>query len=117
MTYFNDEENGPECLMELRFLDLDRRAEGARHIADNRLGPSDSALLGRAIKEHERRSDSNEGFSRAAGDCLAFKFYRDAQESRSPEDAVRLVSMPLSRCSSAICILKASFLFFFLNKK
>ena len=92
MAYFNNEDVGPECLLELRFLDLERRVEGARYIADNCLGPSDAAALGRAIKEHERRGDSNGRFSRAAGDCLAFKCFRDALEARSPEEVRRHVS-------------------------
>lgn len=95
--------------MELRFLDRSRRIEGARYIADNRLSPDDSSMLARAIKEHARRSDTATGFSSAAADCLAFKCYRDAQETRDSEERLRYISATLSfmdGCCS--CLLLAS---------
>jgi hypothetical protein len=78
--------------MELRFLDAERRQEAARYIAVNRLSPHDSVVLARAIKEHQRRPDTAEGFSDAAGDCLAFKYFRDGREMRSMEEKLRYAS-------------------------
>lgn len=95
LIYFNNEETGPDCLMELRFLDVERRIEGARYIAQQALGPSDSVVLARAIKEQQRRSEGNPGFTAAAGDCLAFKFFRDAQETRKPEEAKQFLKRGL----------------------
>jgi hypothetical protein len=92
LAIFNNEATGPDCLIELRYLDTDRRVEGARYIAQQQLGESDSVILARAIKEHERRADSNEGFTLSAADCLAFKYFRDAQETRNLEVVQRYVS-------------------------
>ena len=36
LKFFKPEDHGPDCLMELRYLDDERRQEGARYIADNR---------------------------------------------------------------------------------
>jgi hypothetical protein len=92
LAFFKVEEYGPDCLMELRFLDAERRQEAARYIAVNRLSPHDSVVLARAIKEHQRRPDTAEGFSDAAGDCLAFKYFRDGREMRSMEEKLRYAS-------------------------
>eukprot|EP00892_Ulva_mutabilis_P010198 jgi/Ulvmu1/7550/UM037_0094.1 len=94
--FFQNEDHSPDSLMELRFLDRSRRIEGARYIADHRLSPDDSLVVARAIKEHARRSEAAAGFSSAAGDCLAFKHYRDAQETRDSEERLRRISKGLS---------------------
>ncbi len=39
----------------------------------------EATVLSRAVKEHERRRGEKEGFSKAPGDCLAFKYYRDVR--------------------------------------
>lgn len=91
--FFHNEDHSPDCLMELRFLDRGRRIEGARYIADNQLSPDDSLVLARAIKEHARRTEAADGFSSAAGDCLAFKYYRDAEETRDVEERLRHISV------------------------
>lgn len=93
--FFQSEDHSPDCLMELRFLDRSRRVEGARYIADNQLPPDESLVLARAIKEHSRRAESAVGFSGAAGDCLAFKYYRDAEETRDVEERLRHISAQL----------------------
>lgn len=93
--FFQNEDHSPDCLMELRFLDRSRRIEGARYIADHRLSPDDSLVLARAIKEHARRTEAAAGFSGAAGDCLAFKYYRDAEETRDVEERLRHISVML----------------------
>lgn len=36
-------------------------------------------ILGRALKEHTRRSGEKEGFAYTPQDCMAFKFYRDVR--------------------------------------
>ena len=35
LAFFKPEGHGPDCLMELRYLDDERRQEGARYIADH----------------------------------------------------------------------------------
>ena len=39
----------------------------------------EATVLSRSAKEHERRKGEKEGFSKAPGDCLAFKYYRDVR--------------------------------------
>jgi predicted alpha/beta hydrolase len=79
--------------MELRFLDSGRRLEGARYIADNRLSGELATVLARAIKEQQRRGTAAAGFSGSAGDCLAFKYYRDAQECRDTESRKKYIGV------------------------
>lgn len=82
-TFFQYEDSSPDCLIELRFLDSERRVTGARYIADMQFSGEAASILAKAIKEQQRRGDAAAGFSSAAGDCLAFKYYRDAQECRN----------------------------------
>eukprot|EP00803_Ostreobium_quekettii_P001885 evm.model.scf_145EXC.4 EVM.evm.TU.scf_145EXC.4 scf_145EXC:60741-67612(+) len=77
-------------LYELRFLKAEQRARGAQYIADHGLDPRESMELARAIKEHERRNGFEEGFSEAAGDCLAFKYFRNVLESRLADEQQEL---------------------------
>ena len=37
----------------------------------------EALVLGRALKEHTRRSGTKEGFEATPQDCMAFKYYRD----------------------------------------
>lgn len=37
----------------------------------------ESQVLARAVKDHERRVGTKEGFGGEPGDCLAYKYYRD----------------------------------------
>jgi Rubisco accumulation factor 1 alpha helical domain len=96
LDYFNIEAYAPDCLMELRFLDSARRIECARYIADQQLGPAESAVAARAMKEHQRRPESNMGFTEAAGDCLAFKYFRDAEETKNATEKDACVGGVLS---------------------
>lgn len=98
LDFFKSEDYGPECLLELRFLDEERRQEGARYIADKQLGPSDSVIAGRAVRERQRRDDAAAGFSEQGGDCMAFKYLRDAQETRNKEERKALLGAPLLAC-------------------
>ena len=56
-----------------------------------RLNPRDSVILGRAVKERHRRPDAAAGFSNAGGDCMAFKYLRDAEETRNKEERRQFV--------------------------
>lgn len=90
-SYFQYEESSPDCLMELRFLDSGRRVEGAQYIADQQLSADMATVLARAIKDQQRRGEAAAGFSGAAGDCLAFKYYRDAQECRNMKERQQFI--------------------------
>jgi hypothetical protein len=96
-SFFQYEDSSPDCLMELRFLDSQRRVEGARYIADKQLDGEMATVLARAIKEQQRRGDTATGFSSAAGDCLAFKYYRDAQECRNMKERQQYIG------TAAVC--------------
>ena len=85
-SFYQHEDSSPDCLMELRFLDSQRRVEGAQYIADEQLSGEMATVLARAIKEQQRRGKAAEGFTAAAGDCLAFKYFRDAQECRNMKE-------------------------------
>ena len=73
-------DHNPESLNELRMLSASQRTPAARYIAEHGLVPSQAQVLARAIKEHERRKGEGEGFTNSPGDCLAYKYYRDALE-------------------------------------
>lgn len=98
LAYYKSEDYGPDCLMELRFLDTEHRQEGARYIADERLPPRESVVLARAIKERQRRPEAAEGFSEQAGDCLAFKFFRDAEETRTATEKEQFIGARRASC-------------------
>jgi Rubisco accumulation factor 1 alpha helical domain len=87
--------------MELRFLDAERRQEGARYISDERLEPRDSVILARAIRERQRRDAVAAGFSEAAGDCMAFKYLRDAEETRSRDERLAFVGAVTAAADAA----------------
>ncbi|GAB4818970.1 hypothetical protein N2152v2_006016 [Parachlorella kessleri] len=82
-----DGEGGEELLYELRLLSIKQRTQAAAYIVENDLTPQESLVLARAVKDHERRVGTKEGFSNEMGDCLAYKYYRDAVECRRTEDA------------------------------
>ncbi|BDA49792.1 Rubisco accumulation factor 1, chloroplastic [Coccomyxa sp. Obi] len=84
LAYF-DREDGAELLYEMRLLSTNRPPTAA-YIADNELDPPMATLVARSVKEQQRRKGENEGFSDAPGDCLAYKYYRDAMEAKK-EDA------------------------------
>jgi len=91
IDYFT-QEGGDELLYELRFLAAENRPNPATYIAEKQLDQRMALTLARSIKEHERRAGETLGFSLDSGDCLAFKYYRDALEckkERDIEDCIR----------------------------
>lgn len=97
-VFYQYEESSPDCLIGLRFLDSGRRIEGARYIADMQFSEEMAAIVARAIKEQQRRGEAAVGFSAAAGDCLAFKYYRDAQECRNMKEREQYIGTILPPC-------------------
>lgn len=93
---FFDQAGGEKLLHELRFLSVDQRIVTANYIADNRLDESESAILARSVKEHERRRGENEGFSSSPADCLAYKYYRDAIENKKQEEVEKIINKGLA---------------------
>ncbi|WIA23448.1 hypothetical protein OEZ85_000200 [Tetradesmus obliquus] len=81
--------NGEELLYHFRFLPAERRAAAAQYIATNTLDAPACEALARAMKEWERRPGERTGFSDSPGDCLAFKYLRDAVECRFAEEAAQ----------------------------
>ncbi|KAK9839810.1 hypothetical protein WJX81_003436 [Elliptochloris bilobata] len=86
MAYF-DPEGGEDLLYGLRFLPIDKRPAIARFIVERQMDAAEAGVLARAVKEQERRRGEREGFSAAPGDCLAYKYFRDAFEAGRNEDA------------------------------
>lgn len=83
LNYF-DREGADVLLYELRFNAGPSRPDAATYIAENQLDTQQARTLARALKDQERREGDKLGFSAKPGDCLAFKYYRDAIEvSRS----------------------------------
>lgn len=88
VDYFGSE-GGEYLLYELRFLSVQQRVAPAVYIAENQLDQRESNILARAVKEHQRRLGDKMGFSAAPGDCLAFKYYRDALECKKEQERAR----------------------------
>ncbi|KAK9807048.1 hypothetical protein WJX72_012001 [[Myrmecia] bisecta] len=103
---FFDQDGGPERLYELRFLSADARAAAATYVANFRLDIEECQQLARAIKDHERRQGSKEGFTASPGDCLAFKFYREALEAKQQGQIQVLVRKGLELASSDSAVAK-----------
>lgn len=99
LKYF-DQPGGENLLHELRFLSASQRVSTAKYIAENQLDDKESVILARAVKEQERRKGEREGFSDSPGDCLAFKYYRDALENSKEEDAQNYVAKGLEVAES-----------------
>jgi hypothetical protein len=64
-----------------------------KYIVEKKIGPDDCEILARAMKEWERRDQERHGFSNHPGDCMAFKFLRDALETRTREELIEKVEM------------------------
>ncbi|KAL3686104.1 hypothetical protein R1sor_004126 [Riccia sorocarpa] len=79
------DEETVEILYALRTLSARQRKTAAEFVAKNTLNSEEAQELARAIKDHERRPRDREGFTTAAGDCLAFMCYRAAVESNDSE--------------------------------
>lgn len=94
LEYF-DQQGGESLLHELRFLSVNQRIVTANYIASNELNSSESVILARSVKEHERRKGENEGFSDSPADCLAYKYYRDAIENKKEEDVEQYIKKGL----------------------
>eukprot|EP00210_Caulerpa_lentillifera_P007709 g7360.t1 len=82
ISEFFDIEGTHFSLYELRFLDIEERAMCAAYVAQQRLDAKDSQDLARSTKEYIRRKSETDGFEPAPADILAFKYYRNAIESR-----------------------------------
>ncbi|KAK9904948.1 hypothetical protein WJX75_006180 [Coccomyxa subellipsoidea] len=94
IAYF-DRDDGAELLYEMRLLSVTSRPTLAAYIADNELDPPMASLLSRSVKEQLRRKGENDGFSQAPGDCLAYKYYRDAVESKKEDAKIAYVEKGL----------------------
>ncbi|KAK6136088.1 hypothetical protein DH2020_030193 [Rehmannia glutinosa] len=85
VSYF-DFPGGPEILYEIRILNNEQRVVAARFIIENNFEGKRAEELARSMKDFPRRYgdrgwDSFDGNS--PGDCLAFMYYRQAQEHKS----------------------------------
>eukprot|EP00798_Chlamydomonas_sp_ICE-L_P011695 gene11695-34421_t len=76
---------GAALLHPFRFLTNDFRNSAVQYVADKQLDYQVCEVLARSMKEFERRDDDRHGFSAHPGDCLSFKYMRDAIESKKPD--------------------------------
>ncbi|KAL0038772.1 hypothetical protein WJX79_007235 [Trebouxia sp. C0005] len=81
LKYFNPEDSEYK-LYPMRILAVTARGPVAEYIADHDLNTTDSEVVIKAFKEHERRNGVKQGFAYTPADALAFKYYRDAGETR-----------------------------------
>ncbi|KAG6553916.1 hypothetical protein Mapa_004833 [Marchantia paleacea] len=79
------DEDRVETLYALRTLSAGQRKTAADFVTKNSLNVEEAQELAKAIKDHERRPQGREGFTAAAGDCLAYMCYRGAVESKDAE--------------------------------
>eukprot|EP00884_Botryococcus_braunii_P023077 jgi/Botrbrau1/9453/Bobra.0252s0074.1 len=91
-----DAPGSEHLIYEMRFLPVEARPPAAIYILDNNLSPAEATTLSRAIKDHERRNAWKEGFTDHPGDCLAYKYYRDAIEVRKEKEKLSLVEKGLA---------------------
>jgi len=84
---------GEEKLYHFRFLPAEKRSAAARYIVANELDVQQCEILARAMKEWDRRPGERAGFTDSPGDCMAFKYLRDAVECRLAEDAAEKLSL------------------------
>lgn len=82
----NFDAGGENLLHPFRFLGAERRVAAAQYIIENRLDPPMCEILARSMKEYERRPMDRHGFSELPGDCLSFKYLRDAGECRRRQE-------------------------------
>jgi hypothetical protein len=86
-----DSPDGAPALNELRNLARDVRVAAAAYLAERGADPALASTLARAYREWERRRATDDGFTQAPGDVMAYKFYRDAVECRREEDKDKAV--------------------------
>ena len=91
-----DEPETEQLLYELRFLSVQQRVPAAAYVAAEQLSQSECVVLARAIKEHERRKGTKEGFADTPADALAYKHFRDALECRREADVEACVRQGLA---------------------
>jgi len=96
-----DRPSAPASILEMRYLDVPLRAPTACYMAREDLGVDACLRLARAVKEKERGRAGHWWFTTHPGDCLAFKHWRDAQETKTADEARRLSRLALSEAVSA----------------
>lgn len=90
------ESGGEALLYHFRFLPAEKRVDAAKYIAANDLSAPECEVLARAMKEWDRRPTERHGFDSTAGDCLAFKYLRDAVECRFIEESYAKIDQGLA---------------------
>ena len=92
-----------KLLYPLRVMTAEDRQTCAEYIAAEELDEKQSEQLVRAMREHARRTydDDRLMFDYNPGDCLAYKYYRDAlEETRTEEKRRQIVQKGLDRATS-----------------
>ncbi|QDZ21761.1 rubisco accumulation factor 1 [Chloropicon primus] len=92
-----------KLLYPLRVMTAEDRQTCAEYISAEGLDEKQCETLVRAMREHARRTYDSDRlmFDYNPGDCLAYKYYRDAlEETRNPERKRQIVEQGLQRATS-----------------
>lgn len=90
-------------LYPLRVMTAEDRQTCAEYICEQGLDEKQCEQLVRAMREHARRTYDSDRllFEYTPGDCLAYKYYRDAlEETRNPEKKRQIVAKGVERATS-----------------
>jgi hypothetical protein len=100
LSYFSTPD-AEKLLYPLRVMTAEDRQVCAEYLYEQQLDEKQSEMLIRAMREHARRRHENDQFEYTPGDCLAFKYYRDAlEETRNKESKAEIVHKGLERAES-----------------
>lgn len=82
---------GSDILYELRILNQTERLNAAEFIASRGLDSTAATEVARAIKDFSRLGKLPEGFSRSAGDMVAYHYWKLAKQQTNLQERSRLV--------------------------
>lgn len=100
LGYFSSPD-AEKLLYPLRVMTAEDRQICAEYLYEQQLDEKQSEMLIRAMREHARRRHDNGEFQYTPGDCLAYKYYRDAlEETRNKEARAEIVAKGLERAQS-----------------
>ncbi|GFH09438.1 uncharacterized protein HaLaN_04578, partial [Haematococcus lacustris] len=87
---------GEDMLYPFRNLTQEMREAAAEYVVQQNYDATACEVLARSMKEWERRPVERTGFTDHPGDCMAFKYLRDALECTKVEEAEKKMQQALS---------------------
>ncbi len=92
---------GSDILYEFRILTQPQRVQAAEFVVERNLDLDEARELAKALKELSRSSSLPEGFSRHAGDAIAYQSWRLARQKNDLQQRSRLIARGLKFAHSA----------------